>query len=130
MPSPAGNAHVRTHVVPPAFDIVHRPPDTAPYSPSPRPSPVRLGRGLDDGAVAVAAGLDVFGVDTRGATAGDPSFARQLAAVVVDVLEVEGVDVAREVTQQRETDVDDKVCAQSAGLAVCAPRYERRIKLG
>lgn len=45
--------------------------------------------------------------------------ANLLLAVVVDVLQVEGVDVAREVAKDRQADVDEKVRTAS-GNAVDA----------
>lgn len=57
-------------------------------------------RRLDNGPIAIAAILDPLAVDARGARRAEPAFPGLLAAVVVDVLEVECVDVARQVAAQ------------------------------
>lgn len=58
----------------------------------------------------MAARLHTLAVDARGALVG----ARLLLAAVVDVDDVEGVDVAGDVAEEREADVDKHV-----GAAAC-----------
>lgn len=53
---------------------------------------------LRDGSVSVTAALNALAVDTGGSRGSEAAFTRSLFALVVDVLEVEGVDVARDVT--------------------------------
>ncbi len=64
---------------------------------------------LGNGSVAVAARLDPVAVDGGGGAGRKAALARQLLAVVVDVLEVEGVQVAGEVAEDGQTDVDQEV---------------------
>ncbi len=49
---------------------------------------------MSDGAVAAAAGLHSVAVDARSTGRREAAFPRLLAAVVVDVLEVKGVQMA------------------------------------
>lgn len=53
--------------------------------------------GRTHGAVAAAAVLDVFAVDAGRVRGGEAALACLLPAVVVDILEIEGVDVAGDV---------------------------------
>ena len=82
-----------------------------------------------DGAVLGAATLDVGAVDSRSVLGGDLAAAGLFAALKVDVFEIEGMDVAREVAarlrsaaaradhpqgdspQKGQTDVDEDICA-------------------
>lgn len=61
--------------------------------------------------ITPATSVDIVRVDTRGATAVIDASGGLVATVVVDVFEVEGVDVAWEVAQKGETDVDEEVSA-------------------
>lgn len=53
--------------------------------------------GLDDGAVAMAAGLDAFAVYAGGTRRREAALPGLLFAVVIDIFEVEGVEVAGDV---------------------------------
>ncbi len=54
--------------------------------------------GLDDCSVAISSILNPLAVDTRRTRSAEPALSGLLSAVVVNVLDVEGVQVAREVT--------------------------------
>ena len=53
--------------------------------------------GLDDCSVAISSILNPLAVDTRRTRGAEPALSGLFPAVVVDVLDVEGVQVAREV---------------------------------
>ena len=59
----------------------------------------------------MAAGLDTIRVDTRRNLACELAIARPLAAVKVDIFDVEGVDVAGDVPEHCQCDVDEQVCS-------------------
>ena len=60
----------------------------------------------------MAAGLDVVAVDAGGAAGDEAALAGLLAAVEVDVLDVEGMDVARDDAEDGQADVDEEVCGR------------------
>jgi hypothetical protein len=66
---------------------------------------------LHDRAVIVPAGLDPVAVHARGRAGEQATLTRLLAAVVVDVFDVEGMHVAWEVPKDREEDVDEEICS-------------------
>jgi len=59
----------------------------------------------------VATSLHVVAVHAGGSRRRDTPLSRLLAAVIVDILDVEGMEVARDVTEYREADVDEEVGA-------------------
>lgn len=77
-------------------------------------NPLLAGRWRGNSSIALAAGLDVVRVDARRTVGREASLVRLLAAVVVDVLKVEGVDMAGNVPEDREADIDKQVCGWSA----------------
>lgn len=60
-------------------------------------------------AVALAAGLHIVRVHARRRPGGVAALVRLLPAVKVDVLEVKRVQVARDVAEQGQADVDKQV---------------------
>lgn len=48
-------------------------------------------------------------IDGRCRAAGELSMPRSVSSVEVHVFDIEGVDVAGEITQERETDVDEEI---------------------
>lgn len=68
--------------------------------------------------MARAAALDVLAVDARGASRDDAPLLDLLAAVVVDVEDVETVDQARDETKDRQEYVDNKICARRVSSSV------------
>lgn len=88
-------------------------------------SSVLMGR-LHNGAIATTASLDVVAVDAGGGTRGEATLPCLLATVVVDVLDVEGVKMTRDVPQQRQTNVDKQVSA----TARHHPNAQRREEYG
>lgn len=54
--------------------------------------------------------LHIVGIDARRATGRQPTLTSLLTAIVVNVLEVEGVYVAGDIAQDGQTDVDEQVC--------------------
>lgn len=77
-----------------------------------------LGSRLGHGAVALTAHLDIFRVHAWRAARRDAALVGLLAAIKVDVLEVERVDVPGQVTQDGQADVDKQVCGRSGRLPV------------
>lgn len=73
-----------------------------------------LAGGLTNRTVTLAARLDIVRVDPRRSAGREASLVGLFAAVVVDVLDVERMDVAWQVTQDREADVNEEVCGRSA----------------
>lgn len=67
---------------------------------------------VHDRAVSLAASLHIVRVHTRCRPGGVAALVRLLAAVKVDVLEVKGVQVARDVSEKGQADVDKQVYAQ------------------
>lgn len=59
----------------------------------------------------VTTALHTIRVDARRHLPGQLTMASPVAAVKVDILDVEGMDVARDVTEQRQCDVDKQVGA-------------------
>lgn len=64
---------------------------------------------LGNRAVTMSAALHVVAVNTRRATSNDTALPRLLLAVVVYVFEVKCVDVTGDVSQNRQTDIDEKI---------------------
>jgi hypothetical protein len=68
-------------------------------------------------AVAATARLHALAVDTRGPFCGKAALTSLLAAIVVDVFEVERVDVAGKVAKNGQADVDQQIrSAASNGI--------------
>lgn len=65
--------------------------------------------GRTHGAVAAAAALDAVAVDAGRTRCGEAALACLLPAVIVDVFEIEGVDVARDVAQNGQANVDQEI---------------------
>jgi len=57
----------------------------------------------------VATTLHVVAVNARCASSDDAALSCLFLAIVVDVLDVEGVDVTRDVPQYRQADVDEEI---------------------
>jgi hypothetical protein len=53
---------------------------------------------LCDGSVSIASALHTLAVDTRSTSSSEAAFSGLLAAIKVDIFEVEGVDVAGNVS--------------------------------
>lgn len=68
-----------------------------------------LSRRLGNRSVALSTALDSVAVDTRRATGHYAALTRLLATVVVDVFDVEGVNVSRDVSENRQADVDEEI---------------------
>ena len=64
---------------------------------------------LSNRSVSLPASLHVVRVYARCRTRGESSFSRLLTSVVVNVLDVEGVDVSGDVTEKCQADVDEQV---------------------
>lgn len=58
----------------------------------------------------MASALHVVAVDTWRVTSNDAALPRLFLAIVVDVFDVEGVNVARQVSQDRQANVDKEIC--------------------
>ncbi len=69
---------------------------------------------VHNSAVSLAASLHIVRVYTRCWPGGVAALVRLLSAVKVDVLEVKGVQVARDVSENGQADVDEQVYAQEA----------------
>jgi hypothetical protein len=68
------------------------------------------GKALPHGTVARAAsGLDLVAVDAGSTASGGTALCNLIAAVVVDVEDVESMNKTWDETQNREEDVDDEV---------------------
>lgn len=65
---------------------------------------------LDNRAVALSASLDIVRVHTRRRAGGIAALVGLLAAVKVDVLQVKGVQMAGDVSEKRQANVDKEVC--------------------
>lgn len=74
-------------------------------------------------AVALPSSLDIIRVHAWSWTVGDNALLGFLLPLVVDVLDVESVNVAREVSEERETDVDEQVCAAAGHEVYSDGRY-------
>lgn len=68
-----------------------------------------LRRLLHNRSVAATTGLHVVRVDARCRACGKPALPRLLAAVVVNVLEIKGVQMPRKVAEYRQADVDEQI---------------------
>lgn len=55
--------------------------------------------GLGNRTISVSTGLHSVAVNTRGVASGETTLSRLLASVVIHVFEIEGVDMARNVTK-------------------------------
>lgn len=62
-----------------------------------------------DSSVALSSGLNIVGVDTRSSRSRVAALVGLLATVVVDVLEIKGVDVTRDVTENSQANVDKQI---------------------
>jgi len=65
--------------------------------------------GRDDGTVVTPAILDALAVDSRRARGSVAALTSLPAAVIVDPFQVEGVDMAGEVTKNGQADIDQKI---------------------
>lgn len=75
-----------------------------------QPQACECGRGSNSAvACAYVARLHPLAIDSRGPARFEPVFARLLLPVKVDVFHVKGVDVAGDVPEQRQADVDEEV---------------------
>lgn len=63
-----------------------------------------------DGTVALSASLNIVGVDARSPGSRIATLIGLLATVVVDVLEIESVDVARDISEDGQANVDKQIC--------------------
>nr|POE65671.1 hypothetical protein CFP56_58777 [Quercus suber] len=98
----------RIHPFPPAFP-------SAPFS-----------RSRPHGPVPHPSGLDLFAIHASSRAFVHESLLRLLAAVKVHVLEVEGVDVAREIAQYGQRDIDEQVDAAAGDRENTNRRHWRR----
>lgn len=71
--------------------------------------PLPLDGLLGNSSVSLSTSLHVIRIHARRGTSGVLSLPRLLAAVVVDVLNVEGVDVSGDVTEKRQAYVDEQI---------------------
>lgn len=62
---------------------------------------------MSNRSVALSSSLHIIRVHARRGSCRKTALARLLSAVVVDVLEVEGVDVTRDEAQESQADVDE-----------------------
>ena len=69
---------------------------------------------LDSPVALNAAALDPIRVDAWRRTTGELSVSRAVATVKVDVFDVKGVDVAWDVTEKGQTDVDKEIKSASS----------------
>lgn len=65
--------------------------------------------GLGNRAVATSAGLHALAVDARGMRRREAALSGLLPAIVVYVFDVEGMQVAGKVSENREADVDKEI---------------------
>lgn len=66
---------------------------------------------LRNRAIAAPTSLDIIRVYPRRATRRRSSLKSLLTAIVVDILQVKRVYVARKVSQEGQTDIDEQVCS-------------------
>lgn len=69
---------------------------------------------LNYGTVSLTARLYPITVDTGGSARSIPTLSSLFSAVVVDIFEVEGVDMAWDVSEDREADVDKQISTASS----------------
>lgn len=84
---------------------------------------------MHDRAISLAASLHIVRVHTRCRPGGVAALVRLLSAVKVDVLEVKGVQVARDVSEKGQADVDKQVYARKKSR-VSEGSSKRRATLG
>lgn len=71
---------------------------------------------VHNGAVTLATSLHIVGIDPGRAACGEATMMRLFTAIIVNVLEVEGVYVTWNIAQNSQADVDQQVYSSSATL--------------